>query len=104
MRPMISWLAAAAVLAGGPALAQTPIHPPTPSILTWKDAKQATGYRTIEAIYKTHVIRRGPKVHPLPKAARQIDPGFEYEGRTWTIDDYMKAYRVSGLLVLKDGR
>jgi CubicO group peptidase (beta-lactamase class C family) len=97
--------AAAAVLAlATPALAQTPIHPPVPSILVWKGETQAKGYRTIEAIYKTHTIKRGSKVHPLPKAARQIDPTFQYDGKTWTIADYMKPYRVSGLLVLKDGK
>jgi CubicO group peptidase (beta-lactamase class C family) len=50
------------------------------------------------------VIKRGNKVHPLPVAARQIDPTFEYQGKTWTIGEYMKAYRVSGLLVIKDGK
>jgi CubicO group peptidase (beta-lactamase class C family) len=96
-----------AVLAFGlaaPAAAQTPIAPNTPNILFWKGQQQATGYRTIEKIYKTHVIARGPKVHPLPIAARQIDPTWTYAGKTWTVDGYMKAYRVSGLLVMKDGK
>ncbi|MDB5475909.1 MAG: beta-lactamase [Phenylobacterium sp.] len=97
--------AAVVVLAlASPALAQTPIHPPTPSILVWKGETQAKGYRTIEAIYQTHTIKRGSKVHPLPRAAHQIDPTFQYDGKTWTVADYMTAYRVSGLLVLKDGK
>jgi CubicO group peptidase (beta-lactamase class C family) len=103
MKPMIA-AAAAALMLATPALAQTPIHLHTPSLLTWQGDKQATGYRTIEAIYKTHTIKRGAKVHPLPRAAHQIDPTFDYDGKTWTIDGYMKAYRVSGLLVLKDGK
>jgi CubicO group peptidase (beta-lactamase class C family) len=37
-------------------------------------------------------------------ARRQIDPTFSYGGRTWTIAEYMAAYRVSGLLVLTDGK
>jgi len=98
-------LLTAAILAlAAPALAQTPIHPPTPSLLTWQGDKQSTGYRTMETIYKTHTIKRGSKAHPLPRAGRQIDPTFEYTGKTWTIAAYMKAYRVSGLLVLKDGK
>ena len=102
---MKGFLAAAAVaLSAAPAMAQTPLKPDTPSILVWKGDQQATGFRTIENIYKTHTIKRGPHVHPLPKAARQIAPTFQYDGRTWTIDDYMTAYRVSGLLVLKDGK
>lgn len=103
MRRIITLAAAAAVLAG-PALAQTPIHPPVPSILTWQGEKQAVGYRTIETIYRTHTIKRGAEVHPLPRAAHEIAPSWTYAGKTWTVDDYMKAYRVSGLLVMKDGK
>jgi CubicO group peptidase (beta-lactamase class C family) len=97
----------AAIVAFGlaaPAAAQTPIAPSTPNILFWKGEQQAAGYRTIEKIYRTHVIQRGSKVHPLPVASRRIDPTWSYAGKTWTVDAYMKAYRVSGLLVLKDGK
>lgn len=98
-------LAAALIIAvAAPASAQVPITPGMPSILFWKGPQQASGFRSIERIYRTNTIRRGTRVHPLPKASRQIDPRFEWQGRTWSVDDYMKAYRVSGLLVLKDGR
>lgn len=95
---------AAALALSGTAPAQTPITPATPSILAWQGDKQAVGYRTIETIFKTHVVKRGSKVHPLPTAARQIEPTFAFDGKTWTVGDYMKTYRVSGLLVLKDGK
>jgi len=88
--------------------AQVSIDPSKPQsiagILTWKDEEQAKGYRDIEHVYKTTVIHRGKSVHPLPVAARQLDPTFSYDGKTWTVDEYMKAYRVSGVLVLKDGK
>lgn len=102
---MKSFIAAAAALTIAiPAFAQTPIKPDTPSILFWRGEQQATGFRTIETIYQTHVVRRGARVRPLPATARQIDPTFQYQGKTWTVADYMKAYRVSGLLVIKDGK
>jgi len=101
-------LAGALALAAGSATAQVSVDPAHPrdiaDILSWKGEEQATGYRTIEKIFKTHVIKRGPKVHPLPVAAKQIDPTFTYKDKTWTVDEYMKAYRVSGILVLKDGK
>ncbi|MGZ6015122.1 MAG: serine hydrolase domain-containing protein [Phenylobacterium sp.] len=102
-------LAFGVALAAAPAVrAQVPLDPSKPQeiagILTWKGDYQAKGFRDIEHIYKTHTIRRGSKVHPLPVAAHQIDPTFSYDGKTWTIDAYMAAYRVSGLLVLKDGK
>ncbi len=94
----------AALAIATPALAQTPLKPGAPSILFWHGEEQAKGFRTIEKIYKTHTIHRGAHVHPLPVAKHQIDPTFQYQGKTWTVADYMKAYRVSGLLVIKDGK
>src|SRR6185312_4396780 len=107
MRKIVG-LAAVLALAAGASHAQVALDQSKPqaiaSILTWSPKQQAVDSRTIEKIFKTHTIRRGTKVHPLPKAAKQIDPTFTYQGRTWTTDQYMKAYRVSGLLVLKDGK
>jgi CubicO group peptidase (beta-lactamase class C family) len=97
-------LVAAALTLAAPALAQVPLKPGTPSILVWRGDEQARGFRSIETTYRTHVIRRGAHVHPLPVAARQIAPTFAFKGRTWSVDDYMRAYRVSGLLVIKDGQ
>ena len=107
MRKIIG-LALAAALAGNGAHAQVSLDPSAPkaiaSILSWRGEEQAKGFRDIEHIFKTHTIKRGKTVHPLPVAAKPIDPTFAYDGKTWTIDEYMKAYRVSGLLVLKDGK
>jgi CubicO group peptidase (beta-lactamase class C family) len=97
-------LAAAVVLAFAlPAHAQVALKPDTPSILVWTPEQQASGYRTIETVYRTNTIHRGERVHPLPVAAKQIAPIFQIDGRTWSVDDYMTAYKVSGVLVLKDG-
>jgi CubicO group peptidase (beta-lactamase class C family) len=102
MRRLIA--AAVLALAAGGAAAQVALHPPYPMILTWTPQQQAEGYRSIETIYKTHVVHRGDHVHPLPVADRQIAPTFQFEGKTWTVDDYMTAYRVSGVLVIQDGK
>lgn len=107
MRKIVG-LALAAALGATSAYAQVPLDPKSHAgiadILDWRGEHQATGFRDIENIFKTHTIRRGKAVRPLPVAAKQIAPTFRYDGKTWTIDSYMKAYRVSGLLVLKDGR
>jgi len=95
---------AALALSAGAAGAQVALKPDTPSILAWSPAQQASGYRDIEDIYKVRTIKRGKHVHPLPSAGRTLDPTFAYQGKTWTVDDYMKAYDVSGVLVLKDGK
>ncbi len=78
MRKWITGLAVGLALAGGAAVAQValdPAHPrPIADILRWRGEEQATGYRTIEKIFKTRVVKRGDHVHPLPAAARRIAP------------------------------
>lgn len=101
-------LAAAVALAAGVATAQVPIDPTSKAgianILTWEGEQQSVGFRTIEKILKTHTIARGTAVRELPESDRQIAPTFTHAGRTYTVDTYMAAYRVSGVLVLKDGK
>ena len=94
----------AAALLAAPAAAQVPLTPGTPSILAWSAQQQTDGYRSIETVYKVNTIKRGNRVHPLPMAEKQIDLTFDHEGKSWTVDAYMKAYNMSGVLILKDGK
>jgi len=103
MRGVIG-LALAAALVGGVAHAQVPTRPGIPSILVWSPQQQADWYRDIESVYRVGTVKRGDKVHPLPTADKQIDFTFQYGGKTWSVEDYMKAYNTSGVLVLKDGK
>jgi CubicO group peptidase (beta-lactamase class C family) len=95
---------AAALLLGSAAHAQVPLKPDTPSILFWTPQQQAEGYRAMETIFKANTVKHGDKVRPLPKAATEIAPAWSHEGKNWTVDSYMAAYNVSGILVLKDGK
>jgi CubicO group peptidase (beta-lactamase class C family) len=108
MRKLLGLAIGLALGLAAQANAQVSLDPSKPSaiasILTWRDEVQAKGYRDIEHIYKTDTIKRGKTVRALPVAARQIDPTFNFDGKTWTVAEYMKTYRVSGLLVLKDGK
>ena len=41
----------------------------------------------------------------LPKAERSLEGlTWSHADKSWTVDDYMKAYNVSGLMVVKDGK
>ncbi|MCW5759443.1 MAG: beta-lactamase family protein [Phenylobacterium sp.] len=73
---------------------------PTP----WTPDGPMDGGNSMGMPFPVRVVPRGDKVRGLPMAARQIAPRYEWQGRTWTVDDYMKAYNVSGVLVLKDGQ
>jgi CubicO group peptidase (beta-lactamase class C family) len=95
--------ALASLLGTGAGWAQTQ-PAPSGSILAWTPAQQAYGYRNMEKLAPTKVVKRGAKVRHLPRAEREIDPTFTVAGKTWTVADYMAAHNVSGLLVIRDGR
>jgi CubicO group peptidase (beta-lactamase class C family) len=97
-------LAAAIAAIAGAAAAQVPVRPEVPSILVWTPQQQADWYKSIESVYSVVTVKRGGKVRPLPRAARQIEPRWTFGDRAWTLDEYMQTHRVSGVLVLKDGR
>jgi CubicO group peptidase (beta-lactamase class C family) len=108
MRRLLAGLVTALIAGAGAAAAQVSLDAAHPqaiaNILFWSPQEQATGYRTIEKIFKTKTIARGDHVHALPVAAKAISPTWTHDGKTWTVDSYMAANRVSGLLVLKDGK
>jgi len=100
---MIKKSAAAVALAGllgGSLLGAVPADPPLPpggaAILTWTPEQQAFGYKNMEKIAPVRVIKRGKTVHPLPLASAQIDPDFT--------ESYMREFRASGVLVIKNGK
>ena len=73
------------------------------AILRWTPEQQVWGYRHMERVAPYKVVARGARVHPLPVAAKSIDPAFTVDGETWNTSRYMATYRVSGVLVIKDG-
>jgi CubicO group peptidase (beta-lactamase class C family) len=97
-------LAAAAVLCAATASAQVPLKPEMPGLLRWTPEQQSEGYRSIETYYRTSTVARGDHVRPLAKADRTIEVAYSHDGRSFTVDEYMKAYNVSGVLALKDGK
>jgi len=76
----------------------------TTSPLFWTPDETRVGFRRIEEVLPTRVVERGPRVHPLPRA-----PGHELEleltlgEERYDLDRYMEDFRVSGVLVVKDG-
>ena len=107
MRRTTLALCALIVLSAGQAHAQTAeiLPPKDKSILFWTPAEQAVGYRRMEDVANVAVVKRGTRVHPLPKAPG-AEPAirFSHAGVDYDIDSYMKAFNVSGLLAIKDGQ
>lgn len=49
--------------------------------LLWSPNIQAEGFLHWDRIFATRAIRRGPEVHALPRAARELSVSFEDQGR-----------------------
>ncbi len=94
-------------------LAQSPIASSTETIGTARQVYDGTltsdiqvnTFRHIERLFPVRVVKHGPRVLALPKAARPL-AGVEFSsgGKTYDLIDYMALNRVTALLVLKDGK
>jgi CubicO group peptidase (beta-lactamase class C family) len=73
------------------------------SILTWTPEQQAWGYKNMEKLAPFRVIKRGEAVHALPQGAG-IDVKFTAAGKTYDTAGYMRKFRASGVLVIKNGK
>src|ERR1700679_2000810 len=95
-----AWLLDAAGLNAAPA---APAFTPGGSILMWTPEQQAWGYRNMEKLAPVRVFKRGRTVHSLP-LGMQIDPTFKVGDKTYNTESYMREFRASGVLVIKNGK
>jgi CubicO group peptidase (beta-lactamase class C family) len=66
---------------------------------------QVRTFRNIDRLFSTRIVRRGSHVYPLPKSdAPLAGVDFTSAGKKYDLFDYLSLNRVSGLLVLKDGK
>ncbi len=62
-------------------------------------------FRHIDRVFPSATVPRGSKVAPLARSPRQLaDISFESAGQQLRLADYIRLNRVTGLLVLKNGR
>ncbi len=66
---------------------------------------QVRTFRHIDRLFPVRVVKHGASVYPLPKSDAPLK-GVEFTsaGKKYDLYDYMSLNRVSGLLVLKDGK
>lgn len=66
---------------------------------------QVRTFRNIDRLFPVRTVRRGGRVEPLPPADKPLGVvRIESHGKTYDLYDYLSLNRVSGLLVLKDGK
>jgi CubicO group peptidase (beta-lactamase class C family) len=68
------------------------------------DAAVST-FRNIDRLFPVRTIQAGGHPFPLPRSSQPLGPvTFDYEGKRYSLDDYVTLNRVTGLLVIKDGQ
>lgn len=83
-----------------------PVLPPAAEMLSWDPPDRVIGFRNTWRLYRGDVFHapRGA-AHPLPRLAGVVPAiRFEADGQAAGFDEYIRRQRVTGLLVLKDGR
>jgi CubicO group peptidase (beta-lactamase class C family) len=66
---------------------------------------QARTFRNIDRLFPTRTVQRGAHVYPLPQSDTPLQRvEFTSAGKKYDLYDYMSLNRVSGLLVLKNGK
>jgi CubicO group peptidase (beta-lactamase class C family) len=78
--------------------------PPPSGFLFWTPAQQRVGYRNIEKIFPTRVVKRGTTVFPLNGGAPFKVGSYSFQGSEWNTAKFMQANNVAGLLVIKKGK
>ena len=65
---------------------------------------QVNTFRNIDRLFPTRTVKRGEHVNPLPAGEPLGNLKFVSNGKAYDLYDYVSLNRVSGLLVLKDGK
>ncbi|WP_333902071.1 serine hydrolase [Enterobacter wuhouensis] len=78
--------------------------PDTHTMLTWSQADRVVGFRNDYRNYAGDVFRHG-NAAPLLAAEKPLTGArYQVNGKTYSLQDYLKRQNVSGMLVLKDGK
>ena len=66
---------------------------------------QVNTFRNIDRLFSTRTVKHGTKVYPLPAADKPLGNfKFTSNGKDYDLYDYVSLNRVSGLLVIKNGK
>src|SRR5277367_5389272 len=66
---------------------------------------QANTFRHIDRLFPSRTVQHGSSFYPLPLADKPLtNVRFVSKGRKYDIFDYLSLNRVSGLLIIKDGK
>nr|WP_157038903.1 serine hydrolase [Rhodopseudomonas palustris] len=77
--------------------------PRAEDFLLWPPNVQAYGYRIVDKLFNSRVIRKGPSPRPL-RYGQHVQIEYRSDGATLSLDDFIDRNSLSGLIVLKNGK
>jgi CubicO group peptidase (beta-lactamase class C family) len=88
-----------------PARSATPtVHlPKAEDFLLWPPNVQAYGYRIVDKLFNSRIIRRGASPRPFDYGAA-LEVSYRSEGHTYALDEFIDRNSLSGVLVVKNGK
>lgn len=98
-------LAFFALLGGIGCAAPKPLPYTDPAImLTLTPDQELSIFGHLEKLFPLARVKHGARVSPLPRTARQIAPDITWNGHTYGIGEFMAVARLTGVLVIKNGK
>ena len=75
------------------------------NILFWNTEQKLHGFKSMEDIFPTRLIRKSKNPYPLTYEPRSLDGlTYKYKGKKYSLEDYIQAFKVAGLIVIRDGK
>ena len=75
------------------------------TILFWNTEQKLHGFKNMEDIFPTRLIRKSKNPYPLTYEPRSLDGlTYKYKGKKYSLEDYIQAFKVAGLIVIRDGK
>ena len=75
------------------------------SILFWNTEEKRLGFKNIQHILPTRLIKKSPEPYSFTYQLVNLDSlTYRYGGRKYTLDDYINTFKVAGLIVVKDDK
>jgi len=75
------------------------------TILFWNTEQKLHGFKNMEDIFPTRIISKSKNPYPLTYEPRSLDGlTYKYKGKKYSLEDYMQAFKVAGLIVIRDGK
>jgi len=74
-----------------------------PASWFYDESVRVGSFSNLDKLLPHYTLKKAASPLPLPKAAGEPRIEYQFENRTYTLDDFLARQRIAGLLLIKDG-